>query len=68
MAELLSLALVIGPLRVNACLNWGADCDEAHPMLLSPPDPIDVPELDDDDLAECLGFRPRIVPSRDSRT
>ena len=59
MAELLSLALVIGPIRFDACLNWGSDCAELQPMLIAPPETIDVPELvDDDDLAEGLGFRP----------
>lgn len=59
MAELVSLALAVGPLRLDLCLGWGADCQEAQPMLLSPPAPIDVPELeDDDDLADDrLGFR-----------
>lgn len=60
MAELLSLTLAIGPLRFDACLNWGSDCTEAQPMLMTPPEPIDVPELlDADDLADGLGFRPR---------
>jgi hypothetical protein len=59
MADLLSIALAIGQLRFDACLNLGADCDEAHPMLIAPPAPIEVPELlaDDDDLAEGLEFR-----------
>jgi hypothetical protein len=59
MAELLSLTLAVGPLRFDACLNWGSDCAEAQPMLMAPPEAIDMPELDDDDLADGLGFRPR---------
>lgn len=59
MAELVSLALAVGPLRLDLCLGWGADCQEAPPMIIAPPGVIDVPqELDDDDLADDrLGFR-----------
>jgi hypothetical protein len=52
-AELVSLVLTLGPLRFDACLQWGCDDDEAAPMPMAPPELIDVPEIDDDG----LGFR-----------
>lgn len=57
MAELLSLSLAIGPLQIHGVVRWGSDSDEAQPMLIAPPAPIQVPELDDDLADDRLGFR-----------
>ena len=58
MMRLASLCMVVGLLQLDVHLHWGLDADDQVPVI-GPPETIDVPVLDDDDLADGLGFRPR---------
>lgn len=55
MPELASVHLCIGRLNLSGSISWGSDDDEPQ-ALIARPDPIDVPDLDDD-LGEQIGFR-----------
>jgi hypothetical protein len=58
--RLASLCMVLGLLQLDVHLHWGLDADDLQVPVIGPPGTIDVPELlDDDDLADGLGFRPR---------
>lgn len=57
MSELASLHLCVWRFNLAVSVNWGSDDgDEQQPPVIGRPDPIEVPEIDDDD-DEALGFR-----------
>ena len=58
MAELCSVCVCIGRLRIDASISWGSDdSEEPQPVLMARPDVIEVPELDDSDDDLRLGFK-----------
>lgn len=58
MPELASIHVCLGRLNLSGSISWGSDDDDPQPALIARPDPIDVPDLDDD-LGDRLGFHSR---------